>query len=380
MKIAVITSLAGPGSVAGGVWEVVVNQVTALCTAGHEVTLVAGWLGQDPPQELRGLPVSLVPVRPIIKQMGLRFLVGRGWIETVRSALKDADLAHIHVCRDYLSLSAARTAQRMRIPFVVQPHGMLSAPKNLLFKGFDRILTRPALKQVAHFVTLTDAEVPHLSTFGVAALGNTTIHNAVPLPTLTWSPPKGPQRLLFASRLHPRKQVMVFAESVKRLRELGHDVQGVIAGSDEGDLAELHRFCSTAADSNGLQYIGQLSREELNRELTTATAFVFPARNEPFGLVLVEALSIGTPVVSTTETPLMSIISDAGAARFAEPTVDRFTEALAALLTDQAAQTELSHKGRQLYRERWTNEAMVQNLTAMYSDVLGRTPARTVRF
>ncbi|MBT0769476.1 glycosyltransferase [Kineosporia sp. J2-2] len=380
MKIAVITSLAGPGSVAGGVWEVVVNQVTALRETGHEVTVVAGWLGEAPPSHLRGFPVTLVPVRPVVKPMGLRLLVGRGWKQAVLGSLVDADLAHVHVCRDFLSLNAVQTASHSRVPVVAQPHGMLQEPRNFIFKAFDRCFTRPTLRRVSRFLTITDAEVPQLSSFGIATVGHTTIHNSAAAPSRAWGPPPGRPRLLFASRLHPRKQVMVFAQAVMRLRALGHDVQGVVAGSDEGDLSALRKFCAESPDQQGIQYVGELSREELDEQLSQATAFVFPSRHEPFGLILVEALAIGTPVVSTTETPLRHIISQADAARFAEPTVEAITESLSGLLGDPARQTALSENGRRLYHKRWTKDVMVQNLTGLYVDVIQRNLAEETEF
>ncbi|GAB3255173.1 glycosyltransferase family 4 protein [Kineosporia babensis] len=370
MKIAVITTLAGPGSVAGGVWEVVVNQVRSLREAGHEVTLLAGWLGSDPPAELRGLPVRLIQVRPVVKSMGLRFLVGSGWIRAVRETLRGVDLVHVHVCRDYLSLSAVLVAHRSRVPVVAQSHGMLSYPRTLTFLVFDRILTRPALHRVARFITLTDDEAPHLTSFGARDAGSTTVHNTVPFPKATWSPPAGPARLLFASRLHPRKQVMVFARAVLRLRSEGHDVEGIIAGTDQGDLAELRMLCSQSPDGHALRYMGELGRIELDTEFAKATAFVFPARREPYGLVLVEAFSIGTPVVSTTETPLLEVISEAEAARFAEPTVDDFTAVLADLICDRDEQIRLSERGHSLFLDQWTNEVMVRRLTGVYEEVL----------
>jgi glycosyltransferase involved in cell wall biosynthesis len=369
-RICMITALAGPGSVAGGVWEVVVNQATALREAGHEVSIVAGWLGPDPPAELRGLPVTLVPVRPLVGRLALRGLIGRGWSQAVRMAAEGADVAHVHLCRDYLTMTATRTLSRAAtpVPIVAQTHGMLSSPRSRGFALFDQLMTRPALRRTQRLITLTEHEKPVLQGLGVPPERLTTIQNAVPEPPTRWSPTgtSKPQRLLFASRLHPRKQVMVFAEMVVRLHQQGHTVEGIVAGPDQGDLPRLQEFIRRDDHATFLTYIGELDRRQLGAQFATATVFVFPARSEPFGLVLLEALSVGTPVVSTSETPLATTMAQAGAAVVSSPDVDSLSQAVARLLSDPKRQESLSRNGHELYQAQWTSAAMAQRLAELY--------------
>lgn len=373
-----VTGLAGPGSVAGGVWEVVANQSTALRDAGYDVSIVAGWLGGDPPRQVRDLPVTLVPVRPLVQRLGLRAVTGPGWPAAVQRAVAGADVAHVHLCRDYLTTRATRTIAAGGTPIVAQPHGMLRPPSSAGLALFDRLVTAPALRRVERFVTLTDQEKPDLAGLGVPADRLHTIENATAQPAVRWRPP-GPQEplvLLFASRLHPRKQVLVFAETVERLHRRDPRVRGVVAGPDQGDLAGLRDFIARGDRSSFLTYAGELDREHLLEQLAAATAFVLPARAEPFGLVLVEALSVGTPVVSTSETPLAAALTAAGAAVVSPPDVEHLTAALQRVLHDPALRDQLSRNGRALHRSRWTNAAMVANLLDLYRtavDVAGHT-------
>jgi glycosyltransferase involved in cell wall biosynthesis len=366
-----ITALAGPGSIAGGVWEVVANQTRALQVAGHDVSIVAGWLGSDPPRELAGLDVSLVPLRPAVPGLGLRALVGPRWSTTVAAAIQGSDITHVHLCRDLLTTRAVGIATRMGLPVVAQTHGMLTAPRSALFRAFDLLLTRPAVAGVSHFITLTDEEKSDLAAFGVTDRSATTVANASPEPSRRWEPSTGSHRLLFASRLHPRKQVMVFAETVVRLRRRGHDVDGVIAGPDQGDLAQLNDFIRSGGHDRYLRYQGQLNREALTAELARATAFVFPAREEPFGLVLVEALSVGTPTVSTDRTPLAALLRSHGAAAVCAPEPHLLTDQLDELLNQPELQLSLSRRGRSLYEQEWTTSVMVDRLATVYAATRG---------
>ena len=369
-KVCIVTCLAGPGSVAGGVWEVVVNQATALRDSGCDVSIVAGWLGADPPRRLRGLDVELVPARPLVRALGLRGLVAPGWVPAVRRALAGADIAHVHLCRDFLTMTATRAVGAARVPLVAQTHGMLAPARSVGFRLFDGVLTGPALRSTQHFITLTDDEKPALRGLGVPAQRISTIQNSVPVPPVAWNDSETPvQRLLFASRLHPRKQVLVFAETVIRLRRQGYPVEGIVAGPDQGDLATLRELIKRSGSRAFLKYAGELDRSRLLDELCVATAFVFPARDEPFGLVLVEALSVGTPVVSTTATPLAHLLANAGAAELAAPTAEAFATAVARVLDDAGLRASLSANGRALYEANWTNEAMVKDLTSLYANV-----------
>lgn len=371
LKLCVITTLAGPGAVAGGVWEVVVNQARALKAAGHEVTVVAGWLGKSPPEQIRGVGVHLVPVRSPAPGLGLRALVGRGWRDAVRSAADGCDVAHVHLCRDLLTMSATRTLQQLRVPIVVQTHGMMQPSRAVFLRAFDRVMTKQAIHRVSQFISLTDAEQPDLLDLGAPRESITTIHNAVPQPATRWRQPVRPT-LLFASRLHPRKQALVFAESVATLRDQGYDVKGRIAGPDQGELRRLKQFLRESQHGQHIKYLGELDRQQLDDEMGRATAFVFPARDEPFGLVLVEALAVGTPVVSTSQTPLSSILDASGAALIADPDAHSMAGRLRELLDHPEAQQSLSRRGHRLYCQQWAEAAMVAKLQTVYECALER--------
>jgi glycosyltransferase involved in cell wall biosynthesis len=316
-------------------------------------------------------------VRPLPGRFGGRVLVATGWSGAVRQAIAGADLAHVHLGRDYLTRSATRTIAGAGVPIVLQTHGKLSPPVPMGLAIVDRLLTRPALRRAGHFITHTDTEKPALRGFGVPADRLSTIASAVPDPPVRWSPgpQRKPRRLLFVSRLHPRKQVLMFAEMVARLHRQGHTVEGIIAGPDQGDLPQLLEFIRRDDHPTFLTYLGELDRRQLTAQLVNATAFVFPARAEPFGLVLLEALAVGTPVVSTSETPLAAILSAAEAALISAPGLGPLTTAVGRLLADPPLQNSLSRNGRGLYEAEWTTAAMVGQLLALYKEaaVLSRS-------
>ena len=368
-RVCIVTALAGPGPISGGVWEVVVNQARALMENGINVSIVAGWLGARPPRELRGLEVSLVPVRAPAPGLRLRALVGKGWAGAVARAATGADIAHVHLCRDLLTMPATRTIRRLGIPIVAQTHGMLAPPRSRGFRLFDLVMTTPAIRRVQQFITLTDQERPVLEELGVGPSKIATVPNAVPDPLIAWHPVT-PARLLFAARLHAGKQVLVFAKTVARLRQHGHLVEGIIAGPDHGDLARLRQFIETGGHDAYIRYVGELDREQLTAQFATATAFVMPSVAESFGLTLVEAMSVGTPTVSTTETPLAEQLKAHAAAVVTPPNEASLSADLDRLLRSPGLQRSLSARGRAMYEANWTTDVMLRRLLAVYATAL----------
>lgn len=128
-----------------------------------------------------------------------------------------------------------------------------------------------------------------------------------PLPDATFrtrlpSRPHRPLRLVFISRISPKKGLLVALEALKHVSEpLRFDVYG------PEDDAEYARKChQTAADipsQHRVQFHGPLSHSDVSEVLETADAFVLPTLGENFGHAIFEALAAGCPVVIGEGTP-----------------------------------------------------------------------------
>jgi glycosyltransferase involved in cell wall biosynthesis len=101
-------------------------------------------------------------------------------------------------------------------------------------------------------------------------------------------------------RAHHFKGISIFLKSLKKIREDGVELQVILVG--EGDLRESYQIQSKFLGlSNSVKFVGKISNEELPYYYNLADLFVLPSINssEAFGMVLLESMSSGVPVVAS---------------------------------------------------------------------------------
>ena len=148
--------------------------------------------------------------------------------------------------------------------------------------------------------------------------------------------------LLGVGDLRLKKDFMTLLRAWLALRRLGFEHRLVLAGGDGGEAAALR----AAAAGEPLQLTGYVDDARLDTLMRGADALAHPSLYEGFGLVLLEAMARGTPVVAARSTALPETGGDA-AAYFEPGDVDGLVEVLAALLRDEGARDRLVARGRE---------------------------------
>jgi glycosyltransferase involved in cell wall biosynthesis len=105
--------------------------------------------------------------------------------------------------------------------------------------------------------------------------------------------------------------------------------------------------------------------------LDAADVLVLPSAYESFGLVLAEAWSVGTPVVTSDIPVLAQLVADSGGGVTAAREPAALASALARLLADPARARELGAAGRAYWEERLTPEAAAARTMRVYAELLG---------
>jgi 1,2-diacylglycerol 3-alpha-glucosyltransferase len=154
-----------------------------------------------------------------------------------------------------------------------------------------------------------------------------------------------------------------------RVREAVPDVLLVIAGEGPA-LEHLRRAAAGLGLASHVLFVGNLEREGALLDCyRAADLFVFASRTETQGLVLLEALALGVPVVSTAVLGTADVLHGAHGARTAPEDEAGFATIVISLLNDPRARAELAAKGPADARQ-WSAQVMAERLVDLYRSLL----------
>ena len=355
----------------GGPQTVCHVQAQALVDRGHRVDIAAAWLGAGSP-EAAAVDEGIKLVVFAGHRMGptaFSGIVAPRLILWAQGAGCNYDVMHLHTGRHLTSLMVGRVLSR-RLPFVVQPHGMLPARDGCLLRAFDDALVRPVLRRARGLLALTDGEASELADMGAGRIPVERVVNAVPVsPAQTGMRRQG--HVVFLGRLHERKQPLVLLEAVARLRGAGFRLTLEFVGPDEGQLRVLRARAAACGLEGRVTFRGAVGREVATQIMASADIFVLPSRDEPFPMAPLEAMSLGVPVVITTSCGLAEFCADAGAAGIAAPTVDGIAREIQGLLESPSLRAERVERARQLLGTVFSPPALACRLENLYAAAIG---------
>ena len=179
--------------------------------------------------------------------------------------------------------------------------------------------------------------------------------------------------LLYIGRLSAEKQI----ERIKPVLEAMPDARLALVG-DGPYRQQLEKiFAGTPA-----QFVGYLAGEELAAAYASGDAFVFPSSTETLGLVLLEAMAAGCPVVGANRGGIPDIVSDGVNGCLYEPEgpdggAASLTAAVQRLLGDTSERQALRHNARQ-EAERWGWAGATEQLRGYYRTLLGKPDLQLV--
>ena len=352
----------------GGPAKGTLRQADRLARAGHDVAVVTLWRGAVPAAKTEnGARVIAFPARhiPFSHQFGGLFSVAPLlWLARSRRTF---DVLHVHAGRELWVLLFMLFARLLRLPFVVQTHGMLNPRGGFGHRLFDTLLTAPAYRKAATAFYLTNYERRSLERLRwfrrLDLLVNGVDAIADQLPPETLSPE---MHVITTARLHPRKHIPDLVDAVARVAGMGVPIDLRIYGPDEGDLDQVRaRIAANEAESY-VSYGGPIDYSRVGDELLLSNVYVLPSRAEPFPNSLLEALCRGLASVCTTECGLAPYISKYEAGIVVEPGVDGITKALLELV-DPAVRELLGERALQMCEAEFSMNRVLEMLAAGYA-------------
>jgi len=180
--------------------------------------------------------------------------------------------------------------------------------------------------------------------------------------------------LLYAGSVNPRKNVARIVEAMALLRQdlVEHpkykDLRLIIIGDQVSKYPALRRAVHQSRVSDVVRFLGFVKQEELKVFYQAAEVFVFPSLYEGFGLPPLEAMSLGTPVVSSGVSALPEVVGEAAMLVKPENVFD-IARGIREVLLDDALRAELIARGHeQVKRFSWYDTA--RQVLEVYRDVL----------
>ncbi|MCU1662780.1 MAG: glycosyl transferase family 1 [Pseudonocardia sp.] len=268
----------------GGIERVVAVQAAGLAAAGHDVTLCAA-----PGSAIEGVRV-IEPLDDLPVQIGMA-------TDEWRHVLGALDaLADVDVLVDHSGPLGALLSAQSPVPSMHVVHGSLEGE---LLGIYDGLVGRAPRLRLAAISRSQRLAAPHLPFAGVC-------HNAIDVDTVPFG--ATPESYLaFLGRMAPEKGA---AEAIVLAREAGRPL--LIAAKCR-EPAERAYFDREVAPHLGpdVVFLGELGRAATYEFLSRAAALLFPISwREPFGMVLVEAMACGTPVLATDRGAVREIVRD----------------------------------------------------------------------
>ena len=339
MRIAQVAPLteAVPPKLYGGTERVVSWITEELVELGHEVTLFASGDSITSARLEAPWPRALRLDGSVRDPNALHLLM----LEDIRQQAKDFDFLHFHL--DYYPFSLFL---RQPTPFLTTWHGRLDLPEHQpLFRAFP----------TAPLVSISDAQrrpVPH---------GNwvRTVYHGLPERLLTPQSVR-PSYLAFLGRIAPEKAV---DRAIRIAGRCGLPLK-IAAKIDPVDRDYFAAEIKPLLNRPSIEYIGEISDREKPAFLSGAIALLLPIDwPEPFGLVMIEAMACGTPVVGFHAGSVPEVVED-GLTGYV---VKDETGAVAAV----GRIGELSRERVRLrFEERFTSRRMVQEYLEVYRSLM----------
>jgi glycosyltransferase involved in cell wall biosynthesis len=377
----------GPGGVERHVREV----TRRLAARGNEVSVFTSDLYQEFPmvrlardvpraETLDGVRVRRLHVTSLPGELHYPFFWGMG------RALKDEapDLVHVHTYGTHHASVARRFHRRTRTPYVLSAHyhpiwSIYGGAVRHQIRGFyDRRLAAPVVAGASRLIVESREEERLLRENGFPLPPVEVIPPGyTPLPTpaspgafaSTFGIP-GPF-VLFVGRLASNKGLVPLVEAFATLANHDPTATLVLVGEDGGMQAAVEQRARERNLSSRVRLTGFVSDERLLAGgFRDARLLVLPSEYEAFGLVLLESLAQGTPVIASRVGGIPEFLEDGKAGRLVPPQeIPALAEALLGLWDDAGLRRRMGEFGRTQVVPRFSWETVVDRFEAVYRQV-----------
>jgi len=331
LRILHVTPYSAEAWAYGGIPRVADALTRGLARLGHQVTVCTTdvcdaenrlpWPSVQP-QRRDGVEIHVFPNFSNHLAYRWQAFLPRGLGRYLLEHASSFDVAHLHACRNLPGAIAARHLHRAGVPYVVAPNG--TAPiierRRLAKHLFDAVIGDGTMRAAARFVAVTSAEQRQLVQLGVDPDSIRLVPNPIDLEEFSSPVARGAFRarsglgartlVLFLGKVTPRKRLDVLIRALAETRRT--DATLAIAGNDMGGVTQARELARSIGVGDRVLFTGLLRGRERLEALADADVVVYPSEQEIFGLVPLESLLVGTPVIVSDDSGCGEVIRSVG--------------------------------------------------------------------
>lgn len=376
----------------GGIPRLATTMTRALARRGHHVSVCTTDVrdsrtrARSQAQNTHGIDVRIFPNLSNAIAYHFQFFTPIGLRRYLRRAAASFDVAHLHACYNLPGVIAASELTRAGVPYVVSPNG--TAPpleRRIRAKRlFAFTAGRSMLPHAARIVAVSRSEVKQLRDMGIDGSTIALIPN--PVDDAEFERPvdgSGYRRriglgdgpvVLFLGKLTPRKGVEDLVRAFASLDDVRATL--IVAGNDMGTGASILALIRQLALDTRVIRPGLLTGSERLDALAAADVVVYPSRDEIFGLVPLEALLAGTPVIVCNDSGCGEVISSTGGGLIVPPgNITALSVAIETVLANVDGWRQRAQVAASAVRRRFGSDVVCEQLESLYREVVESHPA-----
>jgi glycosyltransferase involved in cell wall biosynthesis len=345
---------AASGGTASALWGLAAGQAQA----GLEVSVASSFRGAPPDGEVQQLRARGVQVHLIGPVYG-KLMRCRGLASSLRPLVQACRVVHTHALWEEIQHRAAVLARRYGKPYVMSPHGMLdpwSLRQNALVKKLYLAWRLKADLNRAAAIQFTSATERNLTAPLKLRAPALVVPNGIALHEFADLPPAGFLRrrfpqigdrpiVLFLSRIHPKKGLDLLIPAFAQVPPAAGVL--VITGPDaDGYQVQVEDMVRAHGLTDRVVFTGPLYGTERIAAYVDARLFVLPSYQENFGIVVIEALAAGVPVLISDQVNICDDIVHNGVGGVVKCQVDELGAGLQRWLGDEELHRAAARKAR----------------------------------
>lgn len=381
MRIALVSDWYYPK--VGGVASHMHHLAIHLKKRGHEVSIVTNDLGTGKEEELKELGIGLIKIPGTISPiLGINLTYSLKSNRELGEFLRDFDVVHSHHAFTPLALKAVKAGRNLGKATLLTTHSISFSHESSLWKALG--LTFPLFSHYLSFphriIAVSNAAkafIEHFTDVSVDIIPN-GVDDELFRPLSESEKDKVKEGLgldgrvvLYVSRMSPRKGPHVLLNAFQRVVKEMDDITLLMIGSGEM-LPFLKAQAKFLGIAERVRFMGYAPNELLPKLYAIADVFALPSTtSEAFGIVVLEAMASGVPVVATTVGGIPEVVQKSGSGLLVPPGDEvALGRAIMKILADEDFARKLGEAGRRAVEREYAWRVVAGKIEEAYEEVL----------